>query len=126
MLSLNATFPVVGSLWTSSGFMLRRLTLMVTTSLARRKPDWLRWVSVSVLKTLARLLPLLPRWPVFVFSWPGLLSKIGISSNLTAKPLSCTRTFVTRFIAADESLIELAVYFRNWHMFREYMNNIAC
>jgi len=27
---------------------------------------------------------------------------------------------------SDESLIKLAVYFRNWHMFREYMNNIAC
>ena len=25
---------------------------------------------------------------------------------------------------ADESLTSLAVYFRNWHMFREYMNNI--
>ena len=26
----------------------------------------------------------------------------------------------------DESLTSLAVYFRNWHMFHEYMNNIAC
>ena len=26
----------------------------------------------------------------------------------------------------DESLTSLAVYFRNWHMFREYMNNITC
>jgi len=26
----------------------------------------------------------------------------------------------------DESLTSLAVYFRNWHMFREYMNNIPC
>jgi len=26
----------------------------------------------------------------------------------------------------DESLTSLAVYFRNWHMFREHMNNIAC
>jgi len=26
----------------------------------------------------------------------------------------------------DESLIELAMYFCNWHMFRKYMNNIAC
>ena len=26
----------------------------------------------------------------------------------------------------DESLTSLAMYFRNWHMFREYMNNIAC
>ena len=28
--------------------------------------------------------------------------------------------------ASDESLTKLAMYFRNWHMFREYMNNIAC
>src|SRR6266571_1710256 len=28
--------------------------------------------------------------------------------------------------AADESLMKLAVYFCNWCMFREYMNNIAC
>jgi len=27
---------------------------------------------------------------------------------------------------ADESLTSLAVYFRNWHMFCEYMNNIPC
>jgi len=27
---------------------------------------------------------------------------------------------------SDESLTSLAVYFRNWHMFREYMNNITC
>jgi len=27
---------------------------------------------------------------------------------------------------SDEFLIELAMYFRNWHMFREYMNNITC
>jgi len=27
--------------------------------------------------------------------------------------------------AADESLTSLAMYFRNWHMFREYMNNIT-
>ena len=27
---------------------------------------------------------------------------------------------------ADESLTSLAVYFRNWHMFREDMNNIPC
>jgi len=26
----------------------------------------------------------------------------------------------------DESLTSLAVYFRNWHMFREDMNNIPC
>jgi len=26
----------------------------------------------------------------------------------------------------DESLTSLAVYFRNWHMFSEYMNNIPC
>jgi len=26
----------------------------------------------------------------------------------------------------DESLTSLAVYFRNWHMFREYMSNIPC
>jgi len=26
----------------------------------------------------------------------------------------------------DESLTSLAMYFRNWHMFREYMNNIPC
>jgi len=32
----------------------------------------------------------------------------------------------TQLHHADESLIELAMYFRNWHMFREYMNNIAC
>ena len=28
--------------------------------------------------------------------------------------------------SGDESLTSLAVYFRNWHMFREHMNNIAC
>jgi len=28
--------------------------------------------------------------------------------------------------SVDESLTSLAVYFRNWHMFREHMNNIAC
>ena len=28
--------------------------------------------------------------------------------------------------SADESLTSLAVYFCNWHMFREYMNNITC
>jgi len=27
---------------------------------------------------------------------------------------------------ADESLTSLAVYFCNWHMFCEYMNNITC
>ena len=27
---------------------------------------------------------------------------------------------------ADESLTSLAVYFCNWHMFRENMNNITC
>ena len=26
----------------------------------------------------------------------------------------------------DESLTSLAVYFCNWHMFHEYMNNIPC
>ena len=26
----------------------------------------------------------------------------------------------------DESLTSLAVYFCNWHMFREYMDNIPC
>jgi len=29
-------------------------------------------------------------------------------------------------LSADESLTSLAMYFRNWHMFHEYMNNIAC
>jgi len=28
--------------------------------------------------------------------------------------------------SGDESLTSLAVYFRNWHMFSEYMNNIPC
>jgi len=28
--------------------------------------------------------------------------------------------------AVDESLTSLAVYFRNWHMFCEHVNNIAC
>jgi len=32
----------------------------------------------------------------------------------------------TPSVPADESLTSLAVYFRNWHMFREYMNNIPC
>jgi len=49
-------------------------------------------------------------------------------------PASVDEVFYARFPAAalcisrptDESLIKLAVYFRNWHMFREYMNNIAC
>ena len=31
-----------------------------------------------------------------------------------------------RFYCVDESLTSLAVYFRNWHMFSEYMNNIPC
>ncbi len=26
----------------------------------------------------------------------------------------------------DESLMKLAVYFCNWHMFHKHMNNIAC
>jgi len=28
--------------------------------------------------------------------------------------------------SSDESLTSLAVYFHNWHMFREDMNNIPC
>jgi len=30
------------------------------------------------------------------------------------------------FERGDESLTSLAVYFRNWHMFRKDMNNIPC
>jgi len=49
-------------------------------------------------------------------------------------PLPTTSTIFTNNQAAisishhpdDESLTSLAVYFRNWHMFREYMNNIPC
>ena len=33
---------------------------------------------------------------------------------------------LTRLGPVDESLTSLAVYFRNWHMFSEYMNNISC
>ena len=35
-------------------------------------------------------------------------------------------TVRVKFEGGDESLTSLAVYFRNWHMFREHMNNMAC
>jgi len=36
------------------------------------------------------------------------------------------RVYVTKVDDGDESLTSLAVYFRNWHMFSEYMDNIPC
>jgi len=35
-------------------------------------------------------------------------------------------SYMMSISAVDESLTSLAVYFRNWHMFREYMNNVTC
>jgi len=48
--------------------------------------------------------------------------------NLYAKRLDCLGHIIddTGIYPDDESLIELAMYFRNWHMFHKYMNNIAC
>ena len=40
-------------------------------------------------------------------------------------PSSAVCTPAEKELPADESLTSLAVYFRNWHMFREHMNNIS-
>jgi len=37
-----------------------------------------------------------------------------------------TSSYIKSVRLGDESLTSLAVYFRNWHMFSEYMNNIPC
>jgi len=42
-----------------------------------------------------------------------------ISQNYTASSFETHQR-------VDESLTSLAMYFRNWHIFREYMNNIPC
>jgi len=58
------------------------------------------------------------------------LNIVPTTSNLPSFPLvPCWRAMwpcTLHVFTSDESLTNLAVYFRNWHMFREYMNNIAC
>jgi len=63
-------------------------------------------------------------------------SDVGSSSSLASSTKAgkgpvrqvfiCLVSSLLAFCSTDESLIELAVYSCNWHMFREYMNNIAC
>ena len=50
----------------------------------------------------------------------------GLLTTVRCATLDEENTSVEVVATADESLIKLAMYFRNWHMFREYMNNIAC
>jgi len=49
-------------------------------------------------------------------SLPLLHNKLKLANRLAPLELA----------SGDESLTSLAMYFCNWHMFREHMNNIAC
>jgi len=50
----------------------------------------------------------------------------GLNLESQAETEFCLEGGMVRARHGDESLTSLAVYFRNWHMFREDMNNIPC
>src|SRR6266704_1092948 len=55
-------------------------------------------------------------------------SPLSLKTQAEGSPLPATPPSVARKapVPADESPMKLAVYFRNWRMFHEHMNNIAC
>ena len=64
------------------------------------------------------------RWKTHWKAEDALETEAESETNFSQPGIHTSLDFLWHY--GDESLTSLAVYFRNWHMFREYMNNIPC